>query len=1024
MTKKWTSEDHRFFTESYKTMSNAEIAEKLGRSKAAIALRAWNFGITKKQKMKWTQEADKQLASLARSTTASKIAEKLGCFTNEVRVRLKQLGLQYEPPNTWTPKDQRIIRELYPTTSAKKIAEILGRTISAVYNYATMAGLRSDIRRWTPEQDAELVRLYSHTPNKILAEKFGRSKDALVTRAQALGLIKAKQEMEWTPEADELLASLASFTAAPAIAEKLGCSAYFVRVRMRQLGLRYQRPDTWTSKDKRIIRKLYPTTSAKKIAEILGRTTDAILCYATKVGLKNHVRLWTPEQESELIRLYPHTPTKVVAEKLGRSFQSVMSRAKKIGLKKNDTIGPQKKAVIAEPCQEKSNISYSRTWKLEDEKIIRKHYPTMPTQEVAKMVGRSVSAVHHRAAYLCVTKCTTWTPEQNAELVRLYPHTSFEIIAEKLGRSLSSIIRQIKKLNLRKNKPWTSKDEKLLLNLYPRKKPEEIAKILGRTRPAVILKAIKLGLQSPRTWTIEADAYLIRNYHRMTCEEIADVYAHAHDLGLKKNKMWTSKDVFLLGKIYPDVSPQDASRILNRSVDSLRSKIKKVQTPNWQTQFEKKGKRWTKEEDDALRQLYHSVPNKGIAEFIGRSEQAVAARARKIRLDRYEKPKENDLLTEYTSRLLFRISGIEPSPHLKYGNKTHRLFTVLKGKKYFSPPKEPSAMAVAFAEARNAALPARPLRVAFAGGAPELAARTLEAILGAGYEVPFVFIRSDGVKHPDNALKQLAQKWGLRTVGHWEAFAESRPDVLVTAAYDLILSPEILALPRLGSLNIHASLLPRWRGAAPVQRAIEAGDTETGITIMQMDAGLDTGPMCLRRTMPIAPDDTAGSLHDKLARLGAKAIVETLARMVSGDLFAGAQPTEGITYARKISRIEAEIDWQRSAVELERQIRAFDPEPGIFGICRGSAVKFWSAQVVMEHGGEPGSILRADASGVMVACGKGALNITELQRPGYRRMEVAEFLRSFPLLPGEWFDFQGSEGDTVPDTKYLTRRAG
>ena len=307
------------------------------------------------------------------------------------------------------------------------------------------------------------------------------------------------------------------------------------------------------------------------------------------------------------------------------------------------------------------------------------------------------------------------------------------------------------------------------------------------------------------------------------------------------------------------------------------------------------------------------------------------------------------------------------------------------------------------------------LRVAFAG-TPEFAAQALEAILAAGYTVPLVLTQPDrpagrGMKLMASAVKQLALAHGLdidqperlRTDEQRARLKEARPDVLVVAAYGLILPPEALVLPRLGCLNIHASLLPRWRGAAPIQRAIEAGDAETGITIMQMDAGLDTGPMLLRREIDITLEDTAASLHDKLAHLGADAIVEALARLAAGDLPAAeAQPTQGVTVARKISRIEAEIDWRRPAINLARQIRAFNPFPGSFGQIRETTVKLWTAHTVPEHG-EPGSILRADAAGVVVACGEDALCVTELQRPNSRRMTAAEFLNGFTLAAGERF---------------------
>jgi len=307
------------------------------------------------------------------------------------------------------------------------------------------------------------------------------------------------------------------------------------------------------------------------------------------------------------------------------------------------------------------------------------------------------------------------------------------------------------------------------------------------------------------------------------------------------------------------------------------------------------------------------------------------------------------------------------------------------------------------------------LRVAFAG-TPEFAACALEAILAAGYTVPVVLTQPDrpagrGMKLTASAVKQLALARGLcidqperlRTDEQRALLKESAADVLVVAAYGLILPPEALVLPRLGCLNIHASLLPRWRGAAPIQRAIEAGDAQTGITIMQMDVGLDTGPMLLRREIGIAPEETAASLHDKLAHLGAEAIVEVLARLAIGDLpVAEAQPAAGVTIARKISRAEAEIDWRRPAIELARQIRAFNPFPGAFGQVRDTTVKCWAAHRVPECG-EPGCILRADGSGVVVACGEEALCVTELQRPGSRRMMAAEFLHGFALSIGECF---------------------
>lgn len=308
-----------------------------------------------------------------------------------------------------------------------------------------------------------------------------------------------------------------------------------------------------------------------------------------------------------------------------------------------------------------------------------------------------------------------------------------------------------------------------------------------------------------------------------------------------------------------------------------------------------------------------------------------------------------------------------------------------------------------------------PLRVAFAG-TPEFAARALDAIIDAGYEVPLVLTQPDrpagrGMKLTPSAVKQVALARGievdqperLRTEEQRARLAACTPDVLVVAAYGLILPPAVLQLPRLGCLNIHASLLPRWRGAAPIHRAIEAGDAETGITIMQMDEGLDTGPMLLSRALPIQADDTTGSLHDKLAVLGAACIVDALRRLPRGELSAQVQPLEGVTYASKIGRADAELDWRRPAAELACAVRAFNPFPGAVGHLRDTAIKLWTAQVVPAVTGEPGVVMQADEQGVVVACGQGGLRFTELQRPGSRRMTAGEFLRGFAVNGGDCF---------------------
>ncbi|MCK0507529.1 methionyl-tRNA formyltransferase [Aromatoleum anaerobium] len=310
---------------------------------------------------------------------------------------------------------------------------------------------------------------------------------------------------------------------------------------------------------------------------------------------------------------------------------------------------------------------------------------------------------------------------------------------------------------------------------------------------------------------------------------------------------------------------------------------------------------------------------------------------------------------------------------------------------------------------------AAPPRVAFAG-TPEFAAAALEAILAAGFEVPLVLTQPDrpagrGMKLSPSPVKQLAlargiavdQPASLRGEAQRATLAACAPDVLVVAAYGLILPRAVLDLPRLGCVNIHASLLPRWRGAAPIHRAIEAGDTETGITIMQMDEGLDTGPMLMKRAVPIGPADTTGALHDRLAALGAQMIVEALRRLPSGELVATPQPAEGATYAGKIGKAEAVIDWQRDASSVARAVRAFNPFPGAVASLRQVPLKIWSAEPVAGHG-EPGTVLAADADGVVVACGTQAVRLAELQKPGSRRLAAGEFLRGFPVTAGERFD--------------------
>ncbi|WP_126447127.1 methionyl-tRNA formyltransferase [Sulfuricystis multivorans] len=309
------------------------------------------------------------------------------------------------------------------------------------------------------------------------------------------------------------------------------------------------------------------------------------------------------------------------------------------------------------------------------------------------------------------------------------------------------------------------------------------------------------------------------------------------------------------------------------------------------------------------------------------------------------------------------------------------------------------------------------MKVAFAG-TPEFAAIALRALIAAGFDIPLVLTQPDrpsgrGQKLVTSPVKDVALAHGiavhqpekLRDPATHAPLIAAAPDVLVVAAYGLILPPAVLDIPRRGCVNIHASLLPRWRGAAPIARAIEAGDLETGITIMQMDAGLDTGPMLLAERLKIGPDETAESLTDKLANLGGRLIVEALTRLDS--LKPTPQPEQGATYAAKIDKAEGRIDWTRPAVEIERRLRAFDPFPGSTSQLGETTLKLWHAELA-EGAGRPGEIIAVGPSGIVVACGEGALRLTELQKPGGRRLPAADFLRGFPLAAGERFSSPGN----------------
>ena len=318
------------------------------------------------------------------------------------------------------------------------------------------------------------------------------------------------------------------------------------------------------------------------------------------------------------------------------------------------------------------------------------------------------------------------------------------------------------------------------------------------------------------------------------------------------------------------------------------------------------------------------------------------------------------------------------------------------------------------------------MRVAFAG-TPEFAQVALARLHAAGVDLCLVLTQPDrpagrGMKLQSSPVKQFAQAHGipvaqprsLRLDGKYpdeaalgrDALAAAQPDVLIVAAYGLILPTWVLELPRLGCLNIHASLLPRWRGAAPIHRAIEAGDTHTGITIMQMDAGLDTGDMLLVEAMAIAPDDTTATLHDKLAPLGGRQIVEALELAACGGLTGQPQPGEGVTYAHKIAKTEAAIDWRDPAALIERRLRAFDPFPGVTGMLGGDTIKCWRG-VVVGGAGAPGTVIAVDDEGITVACGDGALRLTELQRAGGKRLTAAAFLQGHAIAPGMVFEPHG-----------------
>ena len=330
------------------------------------------------------------------------------------------------------------------------------------------------------------------------------------------------------------------------------------------------------------------------------------------------------------------------------------------------------------------------------------------------------------------------------------------------------------------------------------------------------------------------------------------------------------------------------------------------------------------------------------------------------------------------------------------------------------------------------------MRLIFAG-TPEFARTALEQLVAAGHTIALVLTQPDrpagrGMKLQASAVKHfaidhgllLAQPHGLRLDGKYaedaalarQAIAAAQADAMVVVAYGLILPQWVLdamAGPgRWGCLNIHGSLLPRWRGAAPIHRAIEAGDSQTGVTIMQMDAGLDTGPMLLQGSLPIEATDTSVSLHDRVAELGARLVVQALADPAAW--VAQGQPAQGVTYAHKIEKSEAAIDWRLDADLIARRVRAFNPFPGASAFLSGETLKVWGAQPLAAGevtetplAAQPGEVLSLGPEGILVRAGQGAVRLTELQRPGARRLPVADFLRGFEVRQGMTFVATGDQ---------------
>ncbi|MCB1983803.1 MAG: methionyl-tRNA formyltransferase [Burkholderiales bacterium] len=308
------------------------------------------------------------------------------------------------------------------------------------------------------------------------------------------------------------------------------------------------------------------------------------------------------------------------------------------------------------------------------------------------------------------------------------------------------------------------------------------------------------------------------------------------------------------------------------------------------------------------------------------------------------------------------------------------------------------------------------MKIIFAG-TPVFAATALDALVTTDHEIALVLTQPDrpagrGMKKVASAVKQLAEKLklpllqpdSLKNPGLHEQLSAVNADVMVVAAYGLILPEAVLKIPHHGCLNIHASILPRWRGAAPIQRAILAGDQETGITIMQMDTGLDTGTILFKESIAILQDETTQTLHDKLCKLGADAIIKALWLLEHNKLTPTQQDESLVCYAAKIKKAEARIDWKSSAEEIERKIRAFNPSPGAYTLFQGINIKIWQAKAVPGDSDQPGKITTIAHEGITVACGRNQIRLEIIQRPGGKQLAANEFLAGFNLHAGDYFE--------------------